>query len=113
VDILDLFGDQEESYRASLWLYNSTQGVVSYGGSHDTIEAAEAALVDESGLELTWSRDTIDDGITVLAEKAYSDHINLAVVIRVENGDVVSHAPIVDGWVPEWHPASSVDPTAP
>lgn len=104
MDIFDLFGDQDESYRASLWLYDSTQGVTALGAAYDTIEAAEAALVAYSGLELIWSRDTIDNGITVFAEKAYRDKINLAVILRVENGDVVSHAPIVGGWVPEDHP---------
>jgi hypothetical protein len=105
VDVLDMFEEgRTETYSGSLWLYQSTNGVTAPGAVHETIEAAEQALTEYSGLDLDFVREHVEDGIITLATKACEDNINLAVVLRVESGDVVAHAPIPDGWVPEWHP---------
>jgi len=100
-----MFSDQPETYRTSLWLWHSTQGVIAPGGTHESREAAQVAMGAYSKLSLDWTVETIDDGITVYAERTYEEHRNLAVITRVENGDVVAHARIPDGWVPEGHPS--------
>jgi hypothetical protein len=104
MDAFDMFSTQTETYRTSLWLWQSTQGVVAPGDLHESREDAQAAMETFSELTLEWKVETIDDGTTIYAERTYEENRNLAVVTRVENGDVVSHASVPDGWVHKWHP---------
>lgn len=99
-----MFGDQEETYSASLWLWDSTKGVIVLGGHRTTIEEAEVAMATYTGLDLTWTREHIEDGTTTYAAKTWERRVNLAVISRVETGDVVSHTPLPKGWLPKDHP---------
>jgi len=114
VDALDLFtpGGRPTTFRASLWLYGSTQGVVALAGAHESVEAAEAVLAARTGIELTLHREVIEDGIDQLAARMYEAGDSLAVVIRIETGDVHSQAPLPRGWVPDDHPARMKETTA-
>lgn len=103
-----MFSDQEEHYRGALWLYNTTQGVVAPGGQYETIDEAEATLAAYADEELAFIRETIDNGITTYAQQAYAGAFNVAVITRVENGDVVSRALLPDGWLPPGDPRRPV-----
>ena len=107
MDAFDLFSDRPTTYSGSLWLFQSTKGVYVPGGHYDTVEEAEAALATAAKLELSWTHEFIEDGITTFASTVYGRNMNVAVITRLETGDVHSHAPIVDGWVPDWHPSRS------
>ena len=93
LDILDLFGDGgDPRYRAALWLYGTTKGVVSLAGSHSSLEEAEDSLRGRVPSDLSFTRECIPDGDAHYASRAYSDRVNVAVVTIVGTGDVVSRA---------------------
>jgi hypothetical protein len=102
VDAFDIFSEQKETYRVSLWLYNSTKGVSCPGGHWDTIDEAETALAAYAEEDLVFHRDTIE--VVAAFREVHSQNINVAVVLRVEMGDVVSRAPVPDGWFPPGDP---------
>lgn len=104
MNALDLFSDRPMTYTTSVWLFNTTQGVISFGPHHDTLVAAEEALTTFSDLSLEFLRDVIENGVTTFASEAFDQKKNFAIVLRVETGDVVSRALIPDGWAPLGHP---------
>jgi hypothetical protein len=94
MDILDLFGSQGESYDGALWLFSGMAGVWSPGGRHSTVEGVENALRSYVNIELIFDRRLRNDGMTKYAAKVAAAGENIAVVTRVENGDIVSQAPL-------------------
>jgi len=93
LDILDIFGNGEEPrYNASLWLYRTTNGATSFGESFLSVEEAEEALKVHTSAELSFTRELILDGVIHYASQAYKEKVDMAVVIQIGTGDVVSRA---------------------
>ena len=100
-DILDMFGEKSAPvrYRASLWLFNSTKGVISLGGVYSTLEAAQQALQTFTALDLSFTPERVAQD--ALSRETYKVLGNIAVVTEEsEEGSVVSHAPVEERWYP-------------
>ncbi len=105
MDVFSIFSDPSNlSYRGSLWLYQRTQGVWVLSGSHTTILDTEQRIREYTGLDLTFVRDRIEEGISRLVAGYHDSRCNLAVVICVETRDVESYAMIPEGWLPSGDP---------
>ena len=104
MDVMDLFGEEPETYRASLWLYNSTKGVVALGGLFSSPEAAQSALRAYSQLPDLFFDPIVNGGSRSYANKAWKNRWNRAVVTRENGGDVVHEAVIPEGWFPPGDP---------
>jgi hypothetical protein len=98
MNTLDLFGNEPSTYRGSLWLYQSTQGITALGAQHAAVDSVEEQLREYAQLPLQFVR------TATTAAQAYKNRINVAVVTQVQSGDVVSKAPIEDGWFPPGDP---------
>jgi len=98
MDTLDLFSAEPEQFGGSLWLYQSTKGVVAFGPQHETVEAAEDRLRQWTQLPLEFVP------APVTPEAMYKDRRNVAVVTSHKSGATVSHAPISDNWYPPGDP---------
>ena len=91
---MDIFGEQGETYDGALWLFSGMSGVWGPGGRHRSIGEAEAALRDYANVELRFERRLIEKGLTKHAAVVAQAKENVAVITRVETGDVVSLAPL-------------------
>lgn len=90
MDLLDLFGDEQETvYGVQVWHYGTTEGVESPGGSWTSPEAAQDALRACTREPLSFrdleSRPSLDQ----LAHEMYESKKEVAVVHRRTRGDVV------------------------
>ena len=89
-----MFGAQEESYEGALWLFSGMSGVWGPGGRQGSIAESESALRSYVDVELLFERRFIEHGISRYAATVAEAKENVAVVTRVETGDVVSFAPL-------------------
>lgn len=96
MDTLDLFCTSVVTYRASLWLYGSTDGVTTLGGVFETPEEAQEALAAHSKEPLAFT--AVQGRDLAYASQVWKEKRNIAVVFK-DSGTLVCEAALPQGWV--------------
>lgn len=90
MDLLDLFGDEQETvYGVQVWHYGTTEGVEGPGGSWTTPEAAQDALRAYTGQSLDFRELGDRPSLDKLAHEMYEAKQEVGIVYRRAHGDVV------------------------
>jgi hypothetical protein len=105
-DVFDIFASEPLTFRASLWLYNSTKGVIALGGLFSSEEAAQTALRAYTELPDLEFSPLSGDGQSH-ANTVWKNRWNRAIVTR-SSGQVISEAEVPDGWFPPGDPRRKV-----
>ena len=100
IDIFDLFGPPKAEtarIRASLWLFNTTGGILILEGLSGSQAQAEQKLREFTGLDLIFTPERLDPDS--FSKKSYKANVNVAVIYEV-GGEVLCHSRIPEGWNP-------------